>query len=267
MTRRDLLQEFGIAIAASGALSGAPAKAGETLGGTQPLTLDGDLAEKLMDGAHEFVARQIAQSVAGRAKYWKRDFSSAEAYRKSVEPNRQRFLKMIGAVDARLPGQIEYYGDDGNPALVAETDSYTIQQVRWPVLEGVWGVGLLLRPKQSRVGFRDRARRCRPDAGADVRAGGGRRQAANQFARRLMASGCEVLLPVLIDRTARWSGHPDIKMTDQPHREWIYRQAYQMGRHIIGYEVQKVLAAVDWFAHANAGRQRRSVLPDTAKAG
>jgi dienelactone hydrolase len=36
-------------------------------------------------------------------------------------------------------------------------------------------------------------------------------------------------------------------MTDQPHREWIYRQAFHMGRHVIGYEVQKVLAAVDWF--------------------
>ena len=35
-------------------------------------------------------------------------------------------------------------------------------------------------------------------------------------------------------------------MTNQSHREWIYRQAYQMGRHVIGYEVQKVLAAVDW---------------------
>src|SRR5262249_27266667 len=32
-----------------------------------------------------------------------------------------------------------------------------------------------------------------------------------------------------------------------PHREFIYRQAYEMGRHVIGYEVQKVLAAVDWF--------------------
>ena len=46
-------------------------------------------------------------------------------------------------------------------------------------------------------------------------------------------------------------------MTDQPHREWIYRQAYQMGRHIIGYEVQKVLAAVDWFTHANTGRAKK----------
>ena len=31
--------------------------------------------------------------------------------------------------------------------------------------------------------------------------------------------------------------------------------AYQVGRHIIGYEVQKTLAAVDWFEHEN--RQRR----------
>ncbi len=31
------------------------------------------------------------------------------------------------------------------------------------------------------------------------------------------------------------------------HRELLYRAAYQMGRHLIGYEVQKVLAAVDWF--------------------
>src|SRR5262249_25615166 len=33
-----------------------------------------------------------------------------------------------------------------------------------------------------------------------------------------------------------------------PHREYVYRMAYEMGRHIIGYEIQKVLAAVDWFA-------------------
>ena len=45
MTRRELLEQFGIAIAASGALSGAPAT--ETLGGTQQLTLEGDLADKL----------------------------------------------------------------------------------------------------------------------------------------------------------------------------------------------------------------------------
>jgi hypothetical protein len=56
-----------------------------------------------------------------------------------------------------------------------------------------------------------------------------------------------VLVPVLIDRQDTWSGIPGIRMTNQPHREWIWRMAYQVGRTIIGYEVQKVLAAVDWF--------------------
>jgi hypothetical protein len=72
-----------------------------------------------------------------------------------------------------------------------------------------------------------------------------------QFARRLAENGCRVLVPLLINRDDAFSGNPEIKMTNQPHREWIYRMAFEMGRHIIGYEVQKVLAAIDWFASEN----------------
>jgi dienelactone hydrolase len=83
--------------------------------------------------------------------------------------------------------------------------------------------------------------------------------AGSQFARRLVENGFEVLVPTMIDRTSRWSGHPDIHMTDQPHREWIYRQAFHMGRHIIGYEVQKTLAAVDWFEQKSGGKGKIGV--------
>ena len=75
-----------------------------------------------------------------------------------------------------------------------------------------------------------------------------------QFARRLAESGFQVVVPTLVDRSSRWSGNPAIRMTDQPHREWIYRQAFHMGRHVIGYEVQKVLAAVDWFERTRGGQ-------------
>jgi dienelactone hydrolase len=258
MTRRELLQEIGAGLAASNLLITATARPVESLPGTQPLTWYGDLAERLMDGAHEFVARQIARSIGGRTKYWNRDLSSRAAYEKSVEPNRRRFLHMIGAVDPRLPARMERYDDDQNPAVVAETDSYRIEQVRWPVLDLVWGEGLLLRPKQAAAAFvvalpdadQTPEQLCGLAAGVPV---------ASQYVRRLAENGCEVLVPVMIDRTARWSGHPEIKMTDQPHREWIYRQAYQMGRHIIGYEVQKVLAAVDWFKHASGGKAKIGV--------
>jgi dienelactone hydrolase len=72
--------------------------------------------------------------------------------------------------------------------------------------------------------------------------------ASAQFARRLAENGCQVLVPLLINRDDTFSGNPEIKMTNEPHREWIYRMSFEMGRHIIGYEVQKVLAATDWFA-------------------
>ena len=34
-------------------------------------------------------------------------------------------------------------------------------------------------------------------------------------------------------------------------REFLYRPAFELGRHLIGYEVQKILAAVDWFSIEN----------------
>ncbi|NQT17535.1 MAG: hypothetical protein HQ582_32570 [Planctomycetes bacterium] len=69
-----------------------------------------------------------------------------------MEPNRQRLREIIGAVDERQPSRLERFGDDANPALVAEMGKYTIYQVRCPVLEGVFGEGLWVRPKGQAVG-------------------------------------------------------------------------------------------------------------------
>src|SRR5262249_51159628 len=68
-----------------------------------------------------------------------------------------------------------------------------------------------------------------------------------QAARRLVENGCEVILPVTISREKLRTDDKQLQASDQTHREWIYRQAFHMGRHVIGYEVQTVLAAVDWF--------------------
>jgi dienelactone hydrolase len=207
----------------------------------------------MMEGLHGFIEGKITRSVEKRSRRWDRDTSSPEAYAKSVQPNRQRFRKVIGAVDPRVPVRMERFGDDDHPALVAETSRYRIYQVRWPVLEGVWGEGLLLEPSGKAVGrvvaLPDADQTPEQLAGLAV---GVDKEA--QFARRLAENGFQVVVPVLIDRTDRWSGNARVAWTNQPHREWIYRQAYHMGRHVIGYEVQKVLAAVDWLEErAGAG--------------
>ena len=90
------------------------------------------------------------------------------ATRSRVEPNRERLRKILGVVDERVPPKLEYVGGPGEPSLVAETDGYKVHAVRWPVLPGVDGEGLLLEPKgkprrtSSRSRTPTRRRRCSP---------------------------------------------------------------------------------------------------------
>src|SRR3989442_11952404 len=99
------------------ALSGTAAERVATLPQTKPLDWEeSDLSSRLMDGAHRFIERQIAESLAKRSRFWARDFSSQALYASSVQPNRARFTTNIGAVDPRLPASMERFGDDAHPA-------------------------------------------------------------------------------------------------------------------------------------------------------
>src|SRR5215469_2930973 len=120
----------------------------EPLPDTKPLTREGDLAAQMVEGIDKYLMRELAASVEKRKQYWKPDFSSAEAYTKSVQPNRERLKKVLGVVDARVsPIEMEYVGTAKLPALIAETATYKVHTIRWPVLEGVDAEGLLLEPR------------------------------------------------------------------------------------------------------------------------
>ncbi|MEY4940563.1 MAG: hypothetical protein RIQ93_2298, partial [Verrucomicrobiota bacterium] len=83
--------------------------------------------------------------------------------------------------------------------------------------------------------------------------------AETQLPRQLAARGWQVLVPMILSRQTELSASPHVRTTAQPHREFIYRQAFQVGRHVIGYEVQKMLAAMDIFTAANA--REKKALP------
>jgi dienelactone hydrolase len=220
----------------------------QILPGTRLLTATGDLSAEMRKGFDRFLSAQLDRSIEARQKFWRRDTSSAAAYARSVDPNRARFRTMIGAVDSRVAvNALRFQHSTDSPALVAATADFTVYAVSWPVLEGVSAEGLLLEP-QGRLAARvvvlpdaDQT----PEMLAGLAAGV---PAEQRLALQLAIEGCTVLIPTLIDRSDTWSGNPYVAMTNQPHREWIYRQAFNLGRHIIGYEVQKVLAAVDWFS-------------------
>jgi len=232
-----------------------------TLAGTAPLTMTGDLASQMVDGIRAFLLRRTQEAAQERAQLWQRDYRSREDYQRSVSPNRERFRQIIGAVDPRVAARApELLGSVSAPAQVSEMSGYKIYSVRWAVCEpvvadfgGFDAEGLLLeakgRPVARVVAVPDAD--WPPETVAGLAPGV---PAAAQFARRLAENGCQVLVPLLINREDTFSGVPGIGMTNQPHREWIYRMAYEVGRHIIGYEVQKVLAAVDWFESENGSQ-------------
>jgi dienelactone hydrolase len=218
------------------------------LPGTAPLDWpEEDLSGRMMDGAHRFVERQITENQARSARFWKYDRSSPAAWDASVQDNRDRLREIIGAVDSRLAPSLERYGDDANPSRVAETNRYRVSRVRWPVLDGISADGLLVEPV---TGAPSAFIVAVPDAGQTPEQILGLEPGLSperQFARRLAESGCELLIPTLVRREAIQTADEQLRQSQQTRREWLYRQAFHMGRHVIGYEVQKVLAAVDRF--------------------
>jgi dienelactone hydrolase len=228
---------------------GFAAAAEPVLPGTKPLTIERPLDEVMLEGLHRFCLQELAASRAARTTRWRRDDANAEAYAASIAPHRERFRALIGAVDPRLtvdpssPQRFELVSTLDQASVVARTSRVTVQAVRWPVLDGVTAEGLLLVPEILRAGVV-----ALPDADWTPEMFCGVSEGlpeSMQYARRLAEAGCLVAIPLLISRSDEFSGNPQIAMTNQPHREFLYRQAFEMGRHIIGYEVQKVLAAVD----------------------
>jgi len=191
----------------------------QVLPGTQPLEPNADFSATMVAGIDKMALRLIEQSKTGR------------------KPTREKLKAIIGAVDERMPiTALELAGDTANPALLAETSTARILRVRWPVFDGVHGEGILIQPKEKPV-----ARVIYiPDADTDPE------KLANDA--MLAYSGCEIVIPALISRGSEFSTNDKFGVkTNVPHREWIYRQSYELGRHIIGYEVQKMLSLVDYF--------------------
>jgi len=223
----------------------------KALAGTQLLNDAGDLSIKMVDGLHRFLDRALSESIAKRQRHWNRDYSSADAYLRSIDLNRRRFRKIIGLTEDKVVARLEQFAEATDSPLVAETTSFKVYQVRWNVLRDVQGEGLLLEPAQPSglavVALPDADQT--PEQLAGLAPG---ITPESQFARVLAENGVRVLVPVLVNRDCDFSGNPDLeatrgRMTNQPHREWLYRMSYEMGRHLIGYEVHKILAAVDWF--------------------
>lgn len=236
---------FCLLISLAVAMPPALVAADKTLPNTKPLTIEQPLDEAMVAGIDKFCLRELAGSRDGRAKL-ARDLSSREAYNNSLAASRKKFAEYIGLVDQRVAlSDFELIQTVQRDSVVGRSEKFAVHAVRWRVLDGFDAEGLLLVPTggSKRVDII-----ALPDAdwtpeqfvGLDPGVA-----EASQIPRVLAEAGHTVLVPAILSRSNELSGSPYVGFTNQTHREFVYRQAFEMGRHVIGFEVQSILAAVD----------------------
>lgn len=220
---------------------------GPPLPGTVPLEIEGDIASHLVDGVDRFLLKQTELAKSRRSELWHRDLNSPEGYEKSIAPQRATLAHRLGVRDSR-EGTITFQrtGNIDQPAILASSEKFDVLAVRWPVCGEIEGEGLLLlphgNPRGNIVAIPDAAQS--PEQLAGLAPG-------TPYAARLAEGGFQVIIPTIISRQRGLLPFDGPRQSQLPGRELLYRSAFELGRHLIGYEVQKVLAAVDAFKAEN----------------
>ena len=143
------------------------------------------------DGASKFVESRI-KAANGKRRELKFDDQKRSALRTELQT-------ILGVVENRLPPRLERFGDEINPALIAESETVRVFQVRWPVFANVFGEGLFVQQKEKAVGL------CVvvPDADQSPEQLLGLAEGLKpneQVAARLAANGLDLLIPTIINR-------------------------------------------------------------------
>ena len=223
------------------------------LPGTMPLTLEGDLASLMLDGVDKFLLAETRENTAVRRRAWRLASASPQEFTHYLNTKRERLAQILGVRDERLEFEaLELITTTKQPALVAKSARTHVYLVRWPVLEGVDGEGLWLVPVGREI-VGDMV--AIPDADQTPEQFAGLVNGVPpelQLAGRLAEAGYRVLVPTLLNRSLKRRSPPGQKpgqngRANLTNREYVYRPAFELGRHVIGYELQKVLACIDWF--------------------
>lgn len=232
----------------------------EPLPGTAPLNFSGDPAQEMVEGIHRHLDRLRGEAAKKRELLWDSYFATADGAQSSfaAEANRARLKEILGVVDKISPVNMTVTlpvkavsAADPIAKPVARGSGFVVHAVSWTVFRGVHGEGLLLLPSRESVADVIAVPDCEwsPEQAVGLLPGV---DVEDQFPRRLAEAGCRVLVPALVDRGNRFSGNPGVIQTKHSQRETLWRASYELGRTPLGYELQKILAAADWFESTRA---------------
>lgn len=172
------------------------------------------------------LAEQAYQVRAGR---WRRDYAGSEAYERSVAPNRQAWLDIMGG----LPPECEHVPLDPTRHVVAERSDHTVYATTLGVLPGVRQFGYLLvpngitEPRAAIVAQHGLAGAVQTVAGLLDQ-----EDAYHRFGQRLAERGYVVFAPHCINF--------------MPRRVRLHNKAIVLGRRLMGLEIWRQVKVIDF---------------------
>lgn len=225
-----------------------PSRLPGTAAWQHPQTSVEEMADLMVAGADRFLLAETERSLKTRQAFWQRDFSSAEAYEKSITPNRERLKWLLGLREERIPfdsprlqEELQHSAERGFLLNAAGEKTHRILAISWPVAGRLHWEGLLIEPLQVDPAEILVTHILLPDAGQEpeslVLPGAFTTSPVVSLARERS----RVIIPATISRTVRPRRRAEL--TD---REFVYRTAFEMGRTPSGYEIQATLGLVDW---------------------
>ena len=207
----------------------------------------GDLGTKMVSGIGTWLdAKTLANQTLRNEKFLnnaKKDLLDP----KVLEQKKLTLKKILGIIDSpQITQDLELLQTLNKPALIFENKHYKILKIRWQVVEGLQGEGLLIEPigKPTAQIIAIPPPDITPESFCGLT-----NDKSIPMAKILADFGCRVIVPTLIDRKQGYSNNLDIpRKTNIPRREFIYRMAYEMGFQINGLEIQKLLPLINWFS-------------------
>lgn len=220
-----------------------------------PLTGTEDLSEKMVAAIDSFLTDKTREIKIAREKEWLVQVNSNNRVQ-FLNEKRDILKEIWGMTGTRVRPEPWTETDPSNAEpLTAENETVGIRPVKWKVTQGLEMAGVLVEPRgpvKARLVLV-------PDADQTPEEWAGIQSKNRPFTRHATAlqlahQGVQVLIPAIISRSQEFSGSELLNIyTNQPHREWLYRQGFNLGRHVIGYELLKIASCIDWLESLNSG--------------
>ena len=207
----------------------------------------GDLGTKMVSGIGTWLDTKTLENQTSRNEKFLSNAKKDSLDPKVLEQKKQTLKKILGIIDSpQSTEDLELLETLNKPALIFENKQYKILKIRWQVIEGLHGEGLLIEPKGKPIA---QIVAIPPPDIIPESFCGLTNDKSIPMGKILADLGCRVIVPTLIDRKQGFSNNLEIsRKTNIPRREFIYRMAYEMGFQINGLEIQKLLPLINWFS-------------------